>query len=258
MSSQLSILEKISSITGELAVFKESGVLAVVRIEKITIESDMLSFTLKPQRGRRFGLETLKAFTVGSSFEYLDHSDGRYTSSIVSWLLETDPVKVTYLSNLIHGDASIDDIFSAFRKRQVFYDEDTAKVVNGLTRLKSHIKTRKILLTSDQGFKGQSWGGAGVMVISGDDETVKQYSHFEGAAVISEHAPQIGDLFRRVRRITAISSKYNYLSKLEFWADLAAAANSVKQDRNTAKLEEVCDQVIMKAIAFVTKAPCSH
>ena len=93
--SYVSILEKISTITGELAVFKESSCLALVRIEKITIEPDMLSFTLKPQRGRRFGLETLKTFTVGSCFEYLDHSDGRYSSTIVSWLLETDPVKVT-------------------------------------------------------------------------------------------------------------------------------------------------------------------
>ena len=258
MSAHLNFLEKISSITGELAVYKESGVLALVRVEKITIEPDMLSFTLKPQRGRRIGLENLKAFTASSCFEYLDHSDGRYTSSIVSWVLETDPVKVIYLSHLINGNASVEEILSAIRKRHMFYDDDTTKVVTGLMRLKNQIKNRKISLAGDPEFKGQSWGGAGVMVISNDEETIKQYSHFHGDRVVSEHASQIGELFRRIRRITATSPKYNYLSKLQFWGDLAEAANSVKQENSSARLDEVCDKVIMKAIEFVTLEPCKH
>lgn len=130
MSSHLNLLEKISSITGELAVYKESGVLAVVQIEKITIEPDMLSFRLKPQRGRRIGLESLKVFTVSSSFEYLDHSEGRYTCSIVSWSLETDPVKVIYLSNLISANASVDEVLSAMKKRQVLLISPGAGKVN--------------------------------------------------------------------------------------------------------------------------------
>lgn len=258
MSAQLNLLEKISSITGELAVYKESGVLTVVRIEKITIEPDMLSFMLKPQRGRRIGLESLKVFTVSSSFEYLDHSDGRYTCSIVSWMLETDSVKVSYLSNLINGNASADEVLSAMGKRQVFYDDDTTKVLSGLLRLKNQIKNRKVLLANEPEFKGQSWGGAGVMVISNDEYTKEQYSHFDGVTVVSEHALQIGELFRRVRRITATSPKYNYLSKLNFWSGLANAANSVKQEHGASRLEEVCDKVIMKAIEFLTQEPCAH
>lgn len=253
MSAHLNLLEKISSITSELAVYKESGVLALVRVEKITIEADMLSFTLKPQRGRRIGLENLKAFTVSSCFEYLDYLDGRYTSSIVNWVLETDPVKVIYISNLIKGNARVDEVLSAMRKHHVLYDDDTAKVVTGLIRLKNQIKNRKIPLASDPEFKGQSWGGAGVIVISNDVETIKQYSHFQGETVVSEHASQIGELFRRIRRITVISPKYNYLSKLQFWGDLAEAVNSVKQEQSAARLEEVCDKVIMKAIEFVTE-----
>lgn len=258
MSAHLNLLEKISSITGELAVYKESGVLAVVQIQKITIEPDMLSFTLKPQRGRRIGLESLKVFTVSSSFEYLDHSEGRYTCSIVSWSLETDPVKVIYLSNLISANASVDEVLSAMKKRQVFYDEETAKVLSGLMRLKNQIRNRKVLLAREPEFKGQSWGGAGVMVISNDEYTKEQYSHFDGDIVVSEHAPQIGELFRRVRRIAATSSKYNYLSKLQFWGDLANAANSVKQEHGAARLEEICDKVIIKAIEYLTHDSCAH
>ncbi len=255
MSAHLNFLEKISSITGELAVYKENGILAVVRIEKITIEPDMISFKLKPLPGRRIGLESLKVFTASSSFEFLNHSDGRYTCSIVSWELETDPVKVIYLKNLINGIGTVDQVLSTMRKRQVLYDDETTKVLNGLMRLKRQINNRKILLASETEFKGQSWGGSGVMVISNDECTKKQYSQFDGETVVSEHAPQIGDLFRRVRRITATSPKYNYLSKTEFWNNLAHAANSVIKENGEARLDEVCEKVITKAIEFVTQEP---
>lgn len=158
MSAHLNFLEKISSITGELAVYKENGILAVVRIEKITIEPDMISFKLKPLPGRRIGLESLKVFTASSSFEFLNHSDGRYTCSIVSWELETDPVKVIYLKNLINGIGTVDQVLSTMRKRQVLYDDETTKVLSGLMRLKRQINNRKILLASETEFKGQSWG----------------------------------------------------------------------------------------------------
>jgi hypothetical protein len=257
MSAYLNLLEKISLIIGELAVYKESGVLAVVRIEKITIERDMLSFTLKPQSGRRIGLESMKLFTISSSFEYLDYSDGRYTCSIVSWSLETYSIKVIYLSNLINSNASVCEVLSAIGKRQVFYDDETTKVLNGLMRLKNKIRNRKVNLASVPEFKGQSWGGAGVMVISNDEDTMKQYSHFDGETVVSEHAPQIGELFRRVSRIMGTSPKYSYLKKLQFWSDLANAANSSKQVYGAARLDDVSIKVIMKAIEFVTKEPCA-
>lgn len=255
VSVHLNFLKKISSITGELAVYKQSGILALVRIERITIEPDLLSFSLKPQRGRRIGLESLKRFTVSSTFEFLDHSGGRYYSPIVSWMLETDPVKVIYLSNLINGNASFDEILSSMRRRHVFYDDVTTSVVTRLIKLKNHIKNRKINLVCDSEFKGQSWGGAGVMVISNDEDTKNHYSVFHGVIVVSDNATQIGDLFRRVRGITSTLPKYNYLTKREMWRNLAQAANSVLQADSAATLGEVCDTVIMKAIEFVTQEP---
>jgi hypothetical protein len=255
MNVQLNILEKISLITGELAAYKEGGVLAIVRIEKITLEPDMLSFTLKPQSGQRIGLKSLKVFTVNSSFEYLKHSDGRYACSIVSWVLETDPIKVIYLSSLINRNASVDEVLSAMRRRQAFYDDETITILRGLVKFKNQIKNKKILFPSGPDFRGQSWGGAGVMVISNDEYTVKKYSQFDGITVFSEHASQIGELFRRIRRIIATSPKYSYLSKLNFWSDLADAANSVKQEHGAVRLEEVCDKVIRKAIEFLTREP---
>ena len=256
MNATLNLLEKISAQTGELAVYKESSVLAVVQIEKITIEPDLLTFTLKPQRGRSFGLENLKAFSISSSFEYLSCESGYYSSSIISWGLETEPVKVTYLKNLINRGAGIDEILSAFRRRSGFYDEETTLIINKLMKLKSNIKYRKISLTRDLELKGQSWGGAGVMVISNDEETKKKYEHFQGNMVISNYAPQIGDLFRRVGRISATSPTYNYISKRIFWESVAVAANSAGEANKTENLGRICDRVIMLAIEFLTQEAC--
>lgn len=251
MSAHLKFLEKISSITGELAVFKESVTAAVVRVEKITIEPDMLSFTLKAQSGGYGSPRNLETFTVSSCFEYLNHSHGLYTSSIVNWVLETDPVKVIYLSNLIKENTSVDVVLSAMRERHAFCDDNTSKVLRGLVRLKNQINNGKLFLASDSEFKGQSWGGAGVMIISNDEATQREYLHFDGFTVISEYALQIGELFRRVRRIVATSPKYNYLSKYEFWGELAEAANSLHRASDGVKLQAVCEKIIMQAINFV-------
>jgi hypothetical protein len=64
MTEALYFLEKISAATGELAVYKKSGVLAVVQIEKITFEPNLVTFTLKPQRGSSFGLDNFKVFSL--------------------------------------------------------------------------------------------------------------------------------------------------------------------------------------------------
>lgn len=255
MNAILNILEKISAQTGEIAVYKESGVLAVVQIEKIIIEPGLLTFTLKPQRGRTFGLEHLKAFSVSSCFEYLHFENGCFTSSIIGWALETEPVKVTFLKKLICEGASTDQILSAFRKRSGFYDEETSLIINNLFMLKRNIKSRKISLTRDTEFRGQAWGGAGVMVISNDEETKKKYEHFQGNMVISNYAPQIGDLFRRVGRISATSPTYDYLSKRIFWESLAAAANSAKLENRSENIGQICDKVIQMAIEFVAHKP---
>ncbi len=253
MNATLNLLKKISAQTGELAVYKESGVLAVVQIKKITIEPDLLTFTLEPQRGKSFGLKNIKTFSISSSFEYLSCDSGHYSSSIISWVLETEPVKVTYLKNLINRGASNDEILSAFRKRSGFYDEETSLVINKLMKLKNNIKYRKISLTRDLEVKGQAWGGAGVMVISNDEETKKKYEHFQGNMVISNYAPQIGDLFRRVGRISATSPTYDYISKRIFWESLAVAANSAGEANKTENLGRICDRVIMLAVEFLTQ-----
>ncbi len=258
MNATLNLLEKVSAQTGELAVYKEHGVLSVVQIKKITIEPDLLTFTLKPQRGRSFGLENHKVFSISSSFEYLSCESGYYSSSIISWGLETEPVKVTYLKNLINRGAGIDEILSAFRRRSGFYDEETTLIINKLMKLKSNIKYRKISLTRDLEFKGQAWGGAGVMVISNDEKTKKQYGHFQGHTVISNYAPQIGDLFRRVGRISATSPNYDHLSKRKFWDCLAEAVNSTKETKKPENLGRICDRVIMVAIEFVTQEACEN
>lgn len=257
MSAQLNLLEKIALVTGELAVLKENGVLALVRVEKITIDPDGLTFTLKPQKGPRIGLETLRAFSIGACLEHLNFAEGRYSCAMVGWTLETDPVKVIYLKNMISRMAKVDEVLKAFRQRHEFYDARTEKAIEGLVRLKGLIKTGKMAFPQDPLFKGQSWGGAGVMVISNDPETVKQYAHFDGETVITNHATLMGELFRKIRRTVSASPRYNHLSKSEFWANLAVAANSMMHDQKVARIEQVCERVVEKAIEFLTQEPCA-
>lgn len=258
MSVQLNILRRIASITGELAIYKDNNSLTLVRIERIIIDPDFLSFNLQALAGDRMDHEQLNDFTISAFFEYLDHSDGRYTSKMISWVLETDPIRVIYLRNMINAKVSFDQVSEAMNKPQPFYDEITIKVVTNLISLKIQIKNRKIKLTSNLKFKGQSWGGAGVMVISTDEETINQFFHFEGEIIISEHATQIGELFQRIRRIIAISPKYNHLSKLEFWCNLVEAANSVKSENGATSLDKVCEKIILMAIDFMMRDPLTH
>lgn len=252
MTTLLIELEKISSITGELAIYQKSGILAVVRIERIIVEPNLLSFRFVPENLGRFGLENQEAFSISSRFNDLDFSDGRYTSSIDNWVLETNPVRVLYVSELIVQKTRIEEILPVFKVDHKFCDEMAAKIVTELMQLKNQIQNRKISLISKPKFKGQSWGGADVIVLSKDDETKKSYSHFSGVTVISSYATEIGDLFRKILSIVGKSPNYHYLSKYMLWGEVGLAASSVDEDKSTAILEEICHKVIMTAIDFIT------
>lgn len=249
MTTLLIELEKISSVTGELAIYQKSDVLAVVRIEKIMIEPNLLSFRLVPEDG----LESLATFSVSTRLNGLGFSNGRYTSSIDNWLIETNPVRVLYISDLIGLKTSVEEILPVLSEDHVFCDDMTGQIVTELMQLKNHIQNKKIVLVSKRRFKGQSWGGSDVMVISNDDETKKSFSHFTGVTVISEYATQIGDLFRKILSIVGKSPNYNYLSKYQLWGEVGLAASSVDEDNSTAILEDICHKVIMTAIDFITQ-----
>jgi len=251
MNTLLNSLEKIAAATGELAILKESGIIAVVRLEKITIDPDGVTFALKPQRGPRIGLESLRSFSISANFEFLDFAEGRYRCSVVGWTLETDPVKVTYLKRMIARMAKIEDVLAAFRQRKAFYDKGTEQAIVSLMKIKQLARIPGFSIQQDPPFKGQSWGGAGLMVISNDSETVNQYAHFSGDIVITSHAALIGELFRKIRRAVSTSEKYNHLSKLEFWAKLGTLINAEKSEDFNPRIDQLCEKIIMQAIDFL-------
>ena len=234
-------------LIGELAFFKEKGVLAIVRIEKITLENNILHFNLKPLRGRHLGLENLRSFSIGSIFEYLSYSKGCFTCSFISWQLETNPIKVIYLNQLINSGASATDILSAFRRQDNFYNVEIIKIISSLVRLKKSIISGKIFILNKVNFAGKAWEGGGVIVLSSDNKTVKKYLEYKGEIIISDYAPQIGFLFKEIYKIISkdILPKYSFGS--EFWKRLNLTRKLKKQKR-VFLFTEIADIILTDAI----------
>lgn len=251
MKTQLNCLKEASLVVDEVAVYCDNSVLALVKVQKVVVESKSASFVLKPQRGKSFGLAGNKSFAIVGDYDSLSYSDGCYWSVANDWLLETNFVRVVFLARLLSKRSDFDEVFSAIKMRHVFYDEEMVQLLSRLFELKKQIKSKKVRLARNPHSKGQAWGGAGVMVISNDEETVEQYSHVRDVTVVSANAAQIGGLFRRVGRIIMGSSRYNYLSKHQFWVGLAQAAMSTEPKPLGLKLDDVCERVIMRAAEFL-------
>jgi hypothetical protein len=84
-----------------------------------------------------------------------------------------------------------------------------------LSSLKKKLLNQALFLKSDPSYQGQSWAGAGAMVISADVETREQFAHCLGhdAILCTVHAYAIGNLYRKLLNITS----GNYLTKFEMW-----------------------------------------
>ena len=237
-------------LIGELAFFKEKGVLAIVRIEKITLENNILHFNLKPLRGRHLGLENLRSFSIGSIFEYLSYSKGCFTCSFISWQLETNPIKVIYLNQLINSGASATDILSAFRRQDNFYNVKIIKIISSLVRLKKSINSGKIFILNKVNFAGKAWEGGGVIVLSSDNKTVKKYLEYKGEIIISDYAPQIGFLFKEIYKIISKNGLSKYFFGSEFCKRLNLTRKFQKQKR-VLLFTEITDIILTNAIDFI-------
>jgi hypothetical protein len=84
-----------------------------------------------------------------------------------------------------------------------------------LSALKKKLLNQNLVLKSDPSYQGQSWGGAGAMVISGDVKTREQFAHRLGrdAILCTVHAYAIGNWYRKLLNIAAA----NYITKFEMW-----------------------------------------
>jgi hypothetical protein len=81
---------------------------------------------------------------------------------------------------------------------------------------KLHIKS------CPQKFVGQSGGGGGVLIISDDYQTVKQYEHCDDLEIFpSIYAYEIGQVYKKIMDTADIKEGwYNYLTKDKFWREL--------------------------------------
>lgn len=247
MSLHLSHLKKTSALIGELAFLKENGVLAIVKVEKITLENNTLHFILKPVRGRHVGLDNLRPFSISSVFDFLSYSKGCFTCSLVGWQLETNPIKVIYLNQLITSKASIADILLGFKRQDNFYTVKKLKVISSLVLLKKSIKSGKILIINRTDFKGKAWEGEEVIVLSSDTKTVKRYMHYEGEIIISDYAPQIGFLFKEIHKIISKHVSPKYFLYSDFFKRLNLTRKLKKQKR-VLLFTEIADIILTDAI----------
>lgn len=247
----LDVSKNILRLAGEEVLFKERGVLAVVIVEKIIIESSLLTVVLRPVPGQGIGLQYKYKFKVSAAFSHLSQYRDQLVGALVGWVIETNTLRVAHIRHLFRHGARDVDIVAAFKRRDKIFDAKTEKIIFQLASLNSELLVRKSTLRQEVNFKGQSWGGAGVVVLTEDEETITQFAHFDGLIVISSQAIQIGDLFRKVGRIIAASSKYDHSTKREFWARLAHVVNAHKRSHHLLKLGEIRRAVIWQAIDFL-------
>ena len=92
----------------------------MVKIEEISVESDLILFKIKPQLCRQIGLDNLKSIYISSNMEYLNIIDGQFICSIVNWSLETNQIRVNYLKELITNGINANEILREFNRKKKF------------------------------------------------------------------------------------------------------------------------------------------
>lgn len=110
----------------------------------------------------------------------------------------------------------------------------------------------------DTVYKGQSWGGSGVMVISPDSETLQQYpDEFNDQRFITPYAYEIGHFYNKIKNTSDLEGGwYNHVSKHEFWSELTRLGIEATRENNNISCPQLLLAVIDAAIA--TKKKISH
>lgn len=88
-----------------------------------------------------------------------------------------------------------------------------------LAQLDKTIKT----LHRKRKISGQSWGGAGAMIISNDEETLKQFQHVSAQDVVILSSPdfnELGELYALLLNHISKSANYNHITKMTIWPEI--------------------------------------
>ena len=117
--------------------------------------------------------------------------------------------------------------------------------------LKSIAKGSIISLNMD---RGQTWGGAGVMVLFDDASTVEMYRHADAdEKLITKHAAYIGEIYRQVGEIIGKLPWYDYHSKYYFWGQLTIAGKHFVDNNKMASENDLATFLVNYSINLVDK-----
>ena len=147
--------------------------------------------------------------------------------------------------------------------KQFSTNESVAKLkkcIDLLISFKYQLLNQEVVLKGDRNYTGQSWGGAGCLVISDDLKTRQEHVHCEelDAVLCTHHASAIGDLFYKLKEFTAA----NYLTKFEMWGMATqAGAEAVHLDPMISQTDlavVIVNQVISTHKVWLMRASQVH
>ena len=137
--------------------------------------------------------------------------------------------------------------------KQFSTNESVAKLKKSIDQLigfKNQLLNQEVVLKGDRHYTGQSWGGAGCLVISDDLKTRQEYVHCEemDAILTTRHASAIGDLYSKFKKFTAA----NYVTKFEMFG-LATEAGATAVSLNPMISQLDLAVVILEEVISVHK-----
>jgi len=102
--------------------------------------------------------------------------------------------------------------------------------------------------------RGQTWGGAGAMVLFDDVDTITAYKHADtDEKLITKHAAYIGEIYYQIREIVGKLPWYDYLSKYYFWGELTGAGKLFADNNKMASENELAIFLVNNCIKLVDK-----
>jgi hypothetical protein len=97
MSNLNKSLSGVLSKIGSQCIYKDSSSIRLVELTGISIDRDMLQFSLAPIAANGLRNDSMKAFKISGITEILIFKDDRISASYVNWQLFTDPGLVKHL-----------------------------------------------------------------------------------------------------------------------------------------------------------------
>ena len=127
------------------------------------------------------------------------------------------------------------------------------KCIEELQTLKANLDETLKKLRRRKKTSGQSWGGAGAMIISNDEDTLKQFQHSSSSDVTlsSPDFNELGALYNLLLKHISNHQKYNYFTKLTIWPEITNSLIDIEAS-GSATLEQKVVVAINKTIELLS------